>query len=136
MALEQPARMTRQRTKEPLPTEEDALLPITEPDDQIQMEHEDEPSVKNTKKKPRLRLGRDLDRISRGLNTKITVVVPEGKTRPEAPMQAAKLASEAGIILRQQIPILPHWKDYKKDGDMLDDYISKVTIRLIYHGQK
>ena len=87
-----------------------------------------EPSVRNAKRKPRLRVGRDLDRISQGLNTKITVVVPEGKTRPEAPMQAAKLASEAGIILRDQIPILPHWKDYKKDKDLLDNYISKVTV--------
>jgi hypothetical protein len=41
--------------------------------------------------------GKELDRISRGLNTKITVHVAYGYCRPEAPMQAAKLASEAGV---------------------------------------
>ena len=45
-------------------------------------------------------MGRELDRISRGLCTKIPIHVTEGKRRPEAPMQAAKLASEGGIILR------------------------------------
>ena len=49
------------------------------------------------------RMGKGLERISRG------------KKRPEAPMQAAKLASEAGIIIRDHIPIFPHWKDYMKD---------------------
>jgi len=32
--------------------------------------------------------------MSRGLNTKIPMVIAEGKRRPEVPMQAAKLASE------------------------------------------
>jgi len=45
-------------------------------------------------------LGRDLDTISRGLRDKIPVNISEGKLRPEEPLQAAKLASEAGIILR------------------------------------
>jgi hypothetical protein len=32
----------------------------------------------------------------------------KGKRRPEAPLQAAKLASEGGITLRDHIPIFPH----------------------------
>ena len=75
-------------------------------------------------------MGRDLDRISRGLNTRIPVVIAEGKKRPEPPMQAAKLASEGGIILRQHIPIFTHWKEYKdiKNKDILLGYMGKISV--------
>jgi hypothetical protein len=44
------------------------------------------------------------------------LVIAKGKRRPDAPMQAAKLASEGGIIiLREHIPIYTHWKEYKKE---------------------
>ncbi|CAD6248820.1 unnamed protein product [Miscanthus lutarioriparius] len=77
-------------------------------------------------------MGRDLDRISRGLNTRIPVVIAEGKKRPEPPMQAAKLASEGGIILRQHIPIFTHWKEYKdiKNKDILPGYMGKISNQL------
>jgi len=75
-------------------------------------------------------MGRDLDCISRGLNTRIPVVIAEGKKRPEPPMQAAKLASEGGIILRQHIPIFTHWKEYKdiKNKDILLGYMGKISV--------
>jgi hypothetical protein len=60
-------------------------------------------------------MGRDLDRICHGLNSKMPLVIAKGKRRPDAPMQAAKLASEGGIILREHIPIYTHWKEYKKE---------------------
>ncbi|WVZ50754.1 hypothetical protein U9M48_001979 [Paspalum notatum var. saurae] len=74
-------------------------------------------------------VGRDLDRITKGLNSKIPVVVSEGKKRPDAPMQAAKLASESGIILRQNVPIFPHWKEYKKESakEIVENYMIKVA---------
>ncbi|TVU40023.1 hypothetical protein EJB05_13468 [Eragrostis curvula] len=75
-------------------------------------------------------MGKDLDRISHGLCAKIPVNVSEGMKRPEAHMQAAKLASETGIILRQHIPILPHWKDYKKDDSHFDNYMGKIAGRF------
>jgi len=53
-------------------------------------------------------MGRDLDRICHGLNSKMPLVIAKGKRMPKAPMQAAKLASEGGIILRQHIPIYTH----------------------------
>jgi hypothetical protein len=75
-------------------------------------------------------MGIELDSITRGLGTRIPVVIKEGKRRPEAPMQAAKLASEGGIILRQHVPILTSWKEYKKDKgqlkDQVDDFIGKL----------
>jgi hypothetical protein len=57
--------------------------------------------------------------------------IAEGKIRPEAPMQAAKLALEGGIILRQQMSILRHWKEYKKDKSIVTNYIGKVDVSEI-----
>jgi hypothetical protein len=76
-------------------------------------------------------MGRELDRISRGLCTNIPIHIAEGKIWPEAPMQAAKLASEGEIILRQQMPILQHWKEYKKDKSIVTNYIDKVVVSEI-----
>jgi hypothetical protein len=45
----------------------------------------------------------------------LPIVVQEGKKRPQDLVQASKLASEAGVIIQECIPVLPHWKDYKKD---------------------
>ena len=45
-------------------------------------------------------------------------------------MQAAKLASDGGIILRQHIPIFTHWKEYKdiKNKDILLGYMGKISV--------
>jgi hypothetical protein len=75
-------------------------------------------------------MGKGLDRITRGLNSKICIHVSEGKRRPEVPLQAAKLASEAGIVLRQHVPIFPHWKHYKKEENKseIENYIGKIAV--------
>uniref|UniRef100_J3KUE6 Transposase Tnp1/En/Spm-like domain-containing protein n=1 Tax=Oryza brachyantha TaxID=4533 RepID=J3KUE6_ORYBR len=71
-------------------------------------------------------MGKEIDSISRGLGTMIPIIVKKGKRRPEAPMQAAKLALESGIIIRQHIPIYPSWTDYKKDSSQLDNLKGKL----------
>jgi hypothetical protein len=76
-------------------------------------------------------VGRELERLSRGLCMKLPIHVSKGNRRPEAPIQAAKLASEGGITLRQHIPILIHWKDYKKDESHLQNYIGKIGVSEI-----
>jgi len=80
-----------------------------------------------------LSMGIELDNMTRGLGSRIPVVIKEGKRRPEAPMQAAKLASEGGIILRQHVPIYTSWKEYKKDkdqfNDQLNNFIGKLSVR-------
>ncbi|KAJ1260212.1 hypothetical protein BS78_10G215200 [Paspalum vaginatum] len=78
----------------------------------------------------KITMGRDLDRISRCLCTKLLVEIVEGKRRPLVPLQAAKLASEAGITLRQHFPILPRWKDYKDDKDLLKEYIGRLGAQF------
>ena len=81
------------------------------------------------------RLGRDLDRINRGLNGKVPIHIQEGLKCLEAPIQAAKFASEGGIIVRGHIPILPSWKDYKpkknqQDGEKTEDHLKNYMGKL------
>jgi hypothetical protein len=63
-------------------------------------------------------IGRDLDNISRGL------------TRPEVPLQAPKLKSEAGIILRNHVPIFTHWKHYMDIANtaIVQNFNDKVSV--------
>ena len=74
------------------------------------------------------RKGTGLERLTKGLGTKITIEIPEGLDRPEKPMQAALLASECGYIARSIMPVLPHFKEYKKDPKLLENFIGKVAV--------
>ncbi|CAL5010276.1 unnamed protein product [Urochloa decumbens] len=130
---DQITRMTRQKTRELSSTQADDLNAAnfpTQADEQIQMCDEGEPSAVNDRWIRGRSMGKHLDRLSRGLNTKIPVVIAEGKRRPEAPMQAAKLASESGIIVRQHVQIYTHWKEYKKDKATCEDHMGKIANKL------
>jgi hypothetical protein len=41
------------------------------------------------------------------------ISVAEGNRRPHNPVQTTKFASEAGVVVRKEVPILTHWKEYK-----------------------
>ncbi|CAN6179103.1 unnamed protein product, partial [Urochloa humidicola] len=103
----------------------------TQDDEHEEMDiHEGQPNAMVNQRSRGRSMGKGLERMSRGLSSKLPVVIVEGKRRPEAPMQAAKLASEGGIVLRQHMPILPHWKDYKKDKSIFQDYMGKVSVKF------
>jgi len=59
-------------------------------------------------------MGLGLQRLNRARRGKLQVVITEGHIRPVVPLVAAKFASECNIIARNHVPILPHWKLYKK----------------------
>ncbi|XP_066341847.1 uncharacterized protein [Miscanthus floridulus] len=59
-------------------------------------------------------MGLGLQRLNRARRGKLQVVITEGHIRPVVPLVAAKFASECNIIVRNHVPILPHWKLYKK----------------------
>ena len=63
-----------------------------------------------------------------GLRMPISIV--EGNRRPQDPVQAAKFASEAGVLVRHQIPILTHWKHYKKPSGVIhySNFVERLTI--------
>jgi len=64
--------------------------------------------------KTRLRKGRGLERITKSLGSKVPIQIAEGMICPEKPLQAAKLASECGLITKIHLSVLPHFKLYKK----------------------
>ena len=72
-----------------------------------------------------------LDKMSKsmgGLRMPISVV--EGNRRPHDLVQAAKFASEAGVVVRHQIPILTHWKYYKKPSGVVlyRNFVERLAI--------
>lgn len=68
-------------------------------------------------------MGHGLEKlISRG--KKLVIEVAEGKKRPDDPLQAAKLASECGVAVRDSLPIYKSWKDY--DNDVAKKQVSKI----------
>ena len=82
--------------------------------------------------KCKARRGAGLERITKGMGTKMAIHVAEGMKRPENPLQAAKLASECGLIARKHMPVLPHFKEYKKDTNLVKDYIGKVSVSTFF----
>ena len=57
------------------------------------------------------------------------ISVAEGNRRPYDQVQVAKFASEAGVVVRKDVPILTHWKEYK--GEKPDTaYCTRFVERL------
>ena len=61
--------------------------------------------------KTRLRKGKGLERITKSLGSKVPIQIAEGMKCPEKPLQAAKLASECGLVARSHLPVGElHWE--------------------------
>ena len=76
----------------------------------------------------RKRKGKGLERLTKGLGAKVTIEIAPGMKRHVQPVQAAKFASEGGMIARGQMPLFPHFKDYKKDKNILPNFVGKVGV--------
>ena len=83
--------------------------------------------------KTRLRKGRGLERITKSLGSKVPIQIAEGMIRPEKPLQAAKLASECGLVAKSHLPVLPHFKLYKQNASLLENYIVKVAVSYLFY---
>ena len=59
--------------------------------------------------------GKQLDKMTKAMGRRLPITVEKGKKRPHEPVQVAKFASEAGLVIRESMPVLTHWKDYKKE---------------------
>ena len=65
------------------------------------------------KPRPRTR-GIMLDKMSKSLGrVRMRISVAEGNRRSHDLVQATKFASDAGVVVRSEVPILMHWKQYK-----------------------
>ena len=83
-------------------------------------------------RKPRPRThGILLDKMSKSMGgLRMPISVLEGNRRPHDLVQAAKFASEVGVLVRHQIPILTHWKHYKKPSDVVHyrNFVDRLTV--------
>ena len=83
--------------------------------------------------KTRLRKGRGLERITKSLGSKVPIQIAEGMMHLEKPLQATKLASKCGLIAKSHLPVLPHFKLYKKNASLLKNYVGKVAVSYLFH---
>ena len=67
------------------------------------------------------------------MGRRMHVSVAEGNKRPNDPIQAAKLASEAGVIINDRIHILTQWKEYKKDENYYNNFVGKLVVSAYLH---
>jgi hypothetical protein len=73
--------------------------------------------------------GKELDKMTKALRKRLPIHVQEGNKRPHDPVQSAKFASEAGIIIREKMPILTHWKKYKADTKKyFDPFVAELNV--------
>nr|XP_015611295.1 uncharacterized protein LOC4346636 [Oryza sativa Japonica Group]XP_015611296.1 uncharacterized protein LOC4346636 [Oryza sativa Japonica Group]BAD29492.1 unknown protein [Oryza sativa Japonica Group]BAD29605.1 unknown protein [Oryza sativa Japonica Group] len=70
-----------------------------------------------------------LDKMTKAMG-RMPIAVAEGKKRPDEPVQAAKFASEAGVIIRTKVHVFPHWKQYKDDEGYINNFMGKLSVRL------
>jgi hypothetical protein len=73
-------------------------------------------------------MGKCLQKLSRARRGKLHVIIPEGKIRPVVPLVAAKFATECNIAVRNHVPVLKHWKDYKDQSGHFKDFIGKLGV--------
>ena len=72
-----------------------------------------------------------LDKMSKSLGgLRMPISIAEGNRRPHDTVQATKFASEAGVVVRHQIPILMHWKHYKKPSGLIHykNFVERLTV--------
>jgi hypothetical protein len=53
-------------------------------------------------------MGYGIQRLTRAHHGKLSVVIPEGMTRPVVPIVAAKFTTKCNIAVRNHIPVLKH----------------------------
>ena len=54
-----------------------------------------------------------LDKMSKSLGgARMRISITEGNRWPHDLVQAAKFAPEAGVVVRKEVTILMHWKEY------------------------
>jgi len=73
-------------------------------------------------------MGHGLQKITRARHGKLPLVINEGRTRPSAPLIAAKFATECNIIVRNHIPVLKHWKEYKKHPALVTQIMGMIQV--------
>ncbi|CAM0950208.1 unnamed protein product [Alopecurus aequalis] len=95
--------------------------------EQDQLTHDEEATTMVIHKK---RKGAGLERLTEGMCGKLNIQIAEGMKHPQQRLHAAKLTSECGLTARKHTPVLPHFKEYKKDKTLMKNYIGKVAANF------
>ena len=69
-----------------------------------------------------------LDKMTKAMGRRMPISVAEGNLRPHEPVQAAKFASEAGVIVRSQVPTLTHWNQYMEQTEQFDGFVGRLSV--------
>lgn len=77
-----------------------------------------------------LNKGRGLHKLTR-CRGKLPVVITEGNIRPVVPLIAAKFATECNIAVRRHLPILTHWKEYKKQDALFEIFLGALRVSAV-----
>ncbi|PUZ50911.1 hypothetical protein GQ55_6G112400 [Panicum hallii var. hallii] len=75
-------------------------------------------------------MGHGLQRLTRARRGKLPVVITQGNTRPLVPLVAAKFATECNIAVRNHVPVLKHWKDYKKEPALFNLFMGRLSAKF------
>ncbi|KAM3398437.1 hypothetical protein P3S68_001952 [Capsicum galapagoense] len=59
--------------------------------------------------------GKGLEKMKKGMGSKMKIEISLGKGRPTKPIQSAKLFNELGIIARNFLPLLNKWKELTRE---------------------
>ncbi|XP_020398948.1 uncharacterized protein [Zea mays] len=98
----------------------------------VARDEETEAPTQRAPRRPRAATkGKQLDRMTKVMQRRLPIAVEEGKKRPHEPVQAAKFASEAGIIIRETMHILTRWKDYKDDQKYYNSFVSQLNVSAL-----
>jgi hypothetical protein len=54
-----------------------------------------------------------LDKMNKAMGRRMPISVAKGNQRPHDPVQVATFGSEAGVVVRSQVSIFTHGKEYK-----------------------
>ncbi|CAO2189228.1 unnamed protein product [Urochloa humidicola] len=77
-----------------------------------------------------LNMGHGLERLTRSRGGKLPIVITEGNIRPLVPSIASKYATECNIAVRNHIPILKKWADYKRQPAFIRRFLGLLEARF------
>ncbi|CAN6237824.1 unnamed protein product [Urochloa humidicola] len=75
-------------------------------------------------------MGHGLQRLTRARRSRLPIVIAERKIRPVVPVIAAKWATECNIIVRNHIPVLIHWTEYKRRPELIKMFQDKLSAKF------
>jgi hypothetical protein len=73
-------------------------------------------------------MGHGFQRLNRAHCGKLPVVISEGMTRPVIPIVAGKFTTEYNIDVRNHIPVLKHWSEYKNQPALFDLFLVRIHV--------